>query len=234
MVSVDGSKPDAALAHKHGLRYIHLPYGYDGIPTNRIIELAKVAVMESGPFYVHCHHGQHRGPAAVAVMCEAAAGWTTNRAEAWLREAGTAADYSGLYRTVREFKMPTSGELNLVKELPEIAGSTSLVDTMVAIDGHCDQLKLSQTAGWTSPASHPDISPAQEATLLWEQFREMSRLSKAHEHPTDYLARIKSAERLANTLQAQLHKQANPAQLNEGFKNLNQACADCHKRYRNQ
>src|SRR5690349_16800920 len=42
ILSVDGSKPDAATARKHGLRYVHLPIGYDGVPTNRIAELAKL------------------------------------------------------------------------------------------------------------------------------------------------------------------------------------------------
>src|SRR5438046_379302 len=31
IISVDGSKPDVATAKKYGLRYIHLPIGYDGI-----------------------------------------------------------------------------------------------------------------------------------------------------------------------------------------------------------
>jgi protein tyrosine phosphatase (PTP) superfamily phosphohydrolase (DUF442 family) len=79
IVSVDGSKPDVEAARKHGLRYVHLPYGYDGIPTNRMVELVKLAAEGSGPLFVHCHHGRHRGPAAVAVMCEASAGWTTTK-----------------------------------------------------------------------------------------------------------------------------------------------------------
>lgn len=234
IVSVDGSKPDTELAHKHGLRYIHLPFGYDGIPTNRVIELSQVALTQPGPLYVHCHHGKHRGPAAVAVMCEAASGWSPDTAEAWLREVGTAADYPGLYRTVRAFKMPTPRELNQVKVLSEIAQSTSLVDTMVAIDGHCDQLKASQIAGWASSASHPDLSPAQAATLLWEQFRELSRLGDDRKLSSDYQRRIESTERLAYKFQTQLHHRANPTQLDETLKSLNQACADCHRSYRNK
>jgi protein tyrosine phosphatase (PTP) superfamily phosphohydrolase (DUF442 family) len=66
IISVDGSKPDVEAAHKHGLRYIHLPFGYDGVPTNRIVELAKAAETLSGPIFVHCHHGLPRGPTAVA------------------------------------------------------------------------------------------------------------------------------------------------------------------------
>src|SRR5262245_5214765 len=30
IISVDGAKPDAEAAGRHGLRYVHLPFGYDG------------------------------------------------------------------------------------------------------------------------------------------------------------------------------------------------------------
>ena len=93
IISVDGAKPDAEAAREYGMRYIHLPIGYDSVPSNRVVELVKAAQTVTGPIYVHCHHGKHRGPAAVAVICEATAGWTTNQAVTWLKEAGTATDY---------------------------------------------------------------------------------------------------------------------------------------------
>src|SRR6185436_3172872 len=68
IISVDGTRPDVETARNHGLRYIHLPFGYAGVPTNRVAELVKAARTASGPIYVHCHHGLHRGPAAVAVI----------------------------------------------------------------------------------------------------------------------------------------------------------------------
>lgn len=37
VISVDGAKPDVEMARKHGLKYVHLPIGYDGIPTNRVV-----------------------------------------------------------------------------------------------------------------------------------------------------------------------------------------------------
>ena len=41
VISVDGAKPDVDLAKKHGMRYVHLPHGYDGVPDDRAKELAK-------------------------------------------------------------------------------------------------------------------------------------------------------------------------------------------------
>jgi len=234
VVSVDGGKPDVEAARKHGLRYIHLPYGYDGIPTNRVVELAKVATAEAGPFYVHCHHGKHRGPAAVAVMCEATAGWTPNRAETWLREAGTAADYPGLYRAAREFKMPSAAELAAVKELPEVSQPSSLVEAMVAIDANFTHLKQAQQAGWHQPPGHADISPAHEATMLWEQFRELARTADTAKRPADYHRKLTEAEKLAKTLQKLLRAPNETAVRDATFKQISQNCGSCHRQYRNE
>src|SRR5436305_114465 len=68
VISVDGARPDWETAGRHGLRYVHLPVGYDGIPRGRVLALAKAARDLPGPVYVHCHHGKHRGPAAVAAI----------------------------------------------------------------------------------------------------------------------------------------------------------------------
>jgi len=35
IVSVDGAKPDVELARTYGLRYVHLPIGYNGVPAER-------------------------------------------------------------------------------------------------------------------------------------------------------------------------------------------------------
>jgi protein tyrosine phosphatase (PTP) superfamily phosphohydrolase (DUF442 family) len=234
IISVDGGKPDIAAARKHGLRYIHLPYGYDGVPTNRVAELAKAATTEAGPFFVHCHHGKHRGPAAIAVMCEASAGWTPGQAEAWLREAGTSTDYPGLYRAAREFKMPTPTELAAVKELPEVAKSSSLVEAMVGVDAHFEALKLSQKAGWQTPPRHADIAPAHEATLLWEQFREMARTEDTAKQTADYRVKLGEAEQLADSLRKLLSAPQDQVALDAALKQVGQNCAACHKKYRNQ
>ena len=72
VISVDGMKPDTLAAKKCGLRYVHLPHGYNGVPPQRIAELAKAVSTLDGPIYIHCHHGKHRSPAAASVACFAA------------------------------------------------------------------------------------------------------------------------------------------------------------------
>lgn len=234
IVSVDGSKPDVEAARKHGLRYIHLPYGYDGIPTNRVAELSKLAHEDLGPFFVHCHHGLHRGPAAVAVMCEASEGWSPDQAVAWLGEAGTSKDYPGLYRAAAGYQKPTAAELAAVKTFPEITQPSTVVDAMVKLDEHFSNLKLAQKSGWKTPPGHADLSPAHEATMLWEQFQELARLPDTGSRPEAYRAKLAASEQAAAALRKLFKEAANFTALDAALKQISQNCAACHKTYRNE
>src|SRR5579862_1873360 len=60
VISVDGTMPDVELAAKHGLRYVHIPIGYDGAGRSNALRIVKAAEVMPGPIFVHCHHGQHR------------------------------------------------------------------------------------------------------------------------------------------------------------------------------
>ena len=234
IISVDGAKPDAGAARKHGMRYIHLPIGYDGVPSNRVAELVKAAQSVAGPIYVHCHHGKHRGPAAVAVICEATAGWTTNQAVAWLKEAGTAADYDGLYKSAMEFRLPEAAALAKIIELPEAAKTSSLVDAMVAIDEEMERLKSAQKTGWKGIPNQPDVVPAHTATILWEHLRELARTDDTAKRPEDYRTKLAASEKAADQFRALLSDtKADTTARDNAFKSLGQTCATCHKHYRN-
>jgi protein tyrosine phosphatase (PTP) superfamily phosphohydrolase (DUF442 family) len=234
IISVDGSKPDVDSARKHGLRYIHLPFGYDGIPSNRVVELTKAVESQTGPVFVHCHHGLHRGPAAVAVICEATQNWTPTQAEAWMREAGTAADYAGLYRAAATFQKPTPAQLAAVKELPEVSKTSSLVEAMVLIDEHFSRLKQTQKAGWKTPPGQADITPEHEALMLWEQLREITRTDDAAQRPQDYRTKLSVSEKAAESLRLALKAPDAPATFEAAFAKIGPSCSACHKRYRNQ
>ena len=234
IISVDGGKPDVETARKHGLRYIHLPVGYDGVPTNRVAELAKAARSADGPLYVHCHHGLHRGPAAVAVICKTAGGWTTNQAVSWLKQAGTSSEYPGLYRSAIEFRLPASDELVGIVELPEVARIPSIVEAMVAIDAGFDRLKAAQKTAWAKIPAEPDISPAHVATLLWEHLRELARADDTAGRSEDYRAKLSASEKAADQIRTLLrNSKADTAARDTGFRQLGQSCVACHKSYRN-
>lgn len=228
IISVDGARPDVEAARKHGLRYVHLPIGYDGIPASRVAELVRAAAPPAGTIFVHCHHGKHRGPAAVGVICEAMADWSPERAGAWLRQAGTAAEYSGLFRAVREFRTPSPAELARIGELPEVAETPMLVDVMVAIDQRLDALKAVQTAGWPREA-------ANDATLLSEELRELARTDGTARRPTAYRRLLADSEKSVAVLREVLRvSPADHTGLDNALKQTSQSCTACHKAYRNE
>jgi len=100
VVSVDGARPDVQSAERHGLRYVHIPIGYDGISLEAGQMLQRLVQDAEGPFYIHCHHGVHRGPAAAAIACVAEGIVSGPESEAILEKAGTSRSYAGLWRDV--------------------------------------------------------------------------------------------------------------------------------------
>lgn len=232
IISVDGARPDTELAARHGLRYVHLPVGYDGISTNRVLELAKAAATLPGPIYVHCHHGKHRGPAAVSVMCLATAGWTSAQAVEFMHAAGTGAEYLGLYRAASDFKQPSSAQLaSVIASFPSVVEPTTIVESMVAVEHIYDRLEATKQAAWKTPADHSDIVPAHEATMLLEQFRELARLDDTAGRAADYRAKLAAASSAAENLQSQLQQ---GALADDAFMRVSESCVDCHRQYRNK
>ena len=235
IISVDGAKPDVAAARRHGLRYIHLPLGYDGIPAPRVAELTSAARGGAGAIFVHCHHGKHRGPAAVGVICEATEGWSPEMAVAWMKSAGTSPDYPGLYDAAREFVMPAARELAALGPLPEVAKTPDLVDAMVAMDELLDGLKSFHSAGWRVQPDRSDRQPAAMATLLREHLRELARTEDTAKRPAEYHRLLNSSEDAAEHLRAALG--AAPGTEDKtasAFAALTESCTACHKAFRNR
>ena len=233
IVSVDGAKPDVERAAKHGIRTIHLPVGYDGISSARVTELVKVVATVPGPVFVHCHHGKHRGPTAVAVMCMASEAWTKDRATEFLHKAGTAPEYAGLFRSISGFTLPEPAKLAAVStNFPSMVATSTLVETMVKMDEHLENLSAAEKVAWTKTPGHPDSGPAHEALLLLEQLRELARTDDTAKRPETFRQQLSRATRIAEELQAQLGRGDN-AKVDAAFRQLNQSCTACHKTYRN-
>lgn len=232
VVSVDGGKPKTELARKHGLRYVHLPIGYDGVPAIRVAELVKTASTAEGPIYVHCHHGKHRGPAAAAVICRGIKKWNTEEAARWLTQAGTGSEYAGLHRDVRNFQKPAAERLAAVPDhLPEIAETPAAVDRMVALDDYLDALKSAQQAGWHPANGNP--SPHETATLLWEELRELGREPDTEKRGPEHRQLLNESMAAADRLRGHLIAGKTDALAAEkALKALSASCIDCHKEHR--
>ena len=234
VVSVDGKKPDIEAAKRHGLRYVHLPIGYDDVPTERQAQLLRAFVLlgEDEKLYLHCHHGKHRGPAAVAILGRDQEEWSAEKAEGWLETAGTAEDYQGLFRAVREWKPVEEEPHVFADELPEAVDAPGIVEAMVALDRHLDDLKTIQKAGWTSPSDHSDVSPQEVATLLWESYRETARLPETPTRPEAYRKLLGEGEAAAKRLRKAIQS-GKSSRMDETLKLVRQSCVSCHKQHRN-
>lgn len=240
IVSVDGTKPDLETARALGMRYVHLPIGYDGVPRTEQIRLVKLMGEFPGPVFVHCHHGQHRGPAAAAICGLGVGGWTPEQARSWLETAGTDAKYKGLYASVAGFQAPTAEELARVDpaDLPEQARVSALVDAMVEVDRLWDHLKAIEKADFRTPDDQPDLDPAHEALMLAEQFREALRLEEAQERGAEFTRLLSESERDASAFEQSLaaHRDAPTSKNREGasaaFSRMGRACTTCHSQFR--
>jgi protein tyrosine phosphatase (PTP) superfamily phosphohydrolase (DUF442 family) len=233
IITVDGAKPKVELARKYGMRYIHLPHGYDGIPNETAVKLVKAAKTAEGPIFVHCHHGKHRGPAAVGVICQGVANWSAKSAESWMKKAGTAPDYDGLYKSVTEFRPPSAAELEKApSNFPETAEVSAMVDTMVEIENRWDGLKK------LTAKLEDRTKTASEAVLLWEQFREAQRLPESAQLGEAFQADMAKSEQSALRLREILSAHAKsggatPPNLREALDEVARSCKHCHEAHRN-
>lgn len=243
VISVDGMTPDIATAKKHGLRYVHLPHGYDGIPAARIAELSAAVQTLPGPIYIHCHHGKHRSPAASAAACVGAGLIESSDSLAVLKLAGTSPHYTGLFHDVAATRqlLPTQQtSLNFPAESPV----PQLVSRMVQLEHWQAALTTafqsvpSSKAAATSTATTQREYPAAVALLLREQFTELLRDDGNRQRPTHYVQLLQESETAAQRLEAFLQQDAdliNVAQREEAGKLLAEVssrCATCHKAYR--
>ncbi|MFO0935715.1 MAG: hypothetical protein U0798_04255 [Gemmataceae bacterium] len=232
VISVDGSVPNVELAEKNGLRYIHLPIGYDGISRERALEIATVISNQPlfGTIYIHCHHGKHRGPAAaVAALRCIDPLLTPDRAESLLKTIGTDPHYAGLYRDVRTSRPFDPSESHGPYRLTSRVAPSSLVERMVAIDGTMDRLKLVGKSGWVVTVDHPDLAPAHEALQLVEHYQELQRL----EPKGDAMARhLSSAITDARQLETLLRNGSPRDVIDAAFRPVAARCAQCHTEMR--
>ena len=234
VISVDGAKPNVPLAKKYGLRYVHLPHGYDGIPKERLVELTKAVRELPGPIYIHCHHGKHRSPAAAAATCVAAGYLDNNQALAVLEAAGTSKGYRGLFQTVREATPIDPKTLDATKvEFRETADIPPLADAMIAIEHTHDNLKVIASAGWEATEEHADIDPPHEALLLREHFTELLRTEEAKKQPAEFQRMLRQSEADAQKLEDGLRAGKLDQRMLTGlFERITADCTSCHQKFR--
>ena len=239
IVSVDGAQPDLERAHKFGIRYVHIPIGYDGVPTAAALRMARAVRDLPGPVYIHCHHGQHRGPAsAAAVHLLLDPTCTVEKVIGELKRAGTDPKYAGLYAAPAAIHKLGAIKLDSVPaEFPEAVKPAGLTELMVHVDEQWDKLKLIKAAGWKTPKSNPDLTPAHEALMLVESFREAARLPEMKAKPQEFRTWLSETEDASAKLESALASEGGMSQIDavaaeQAFKAVGASCARCHAKYR--
>lgn len=220
VISVDGARPEIEIAQARGLRYIHLPIGYNDVPAERLATMIAAVKSLPGPVFIHCHHGKHRGPAATVCVWRALCGDISPETAAnVMKQMGTAEKYRGLYRAARR-EPPADWEIQLLaKEFPEVTAVAPLAEQMVEIDHVWEEIRgLLKTSELTGEQR---LRVGELFTDGAERFRESARLCNAN---------------LADELSAAAHRWEEAAELPSDLAAVQKAvelqCQQCHAKHR--
>ena len=235
IISVDGATPDVARATARGLRYVHIPITYAEVTESERLELARAVRDLPGPIYLHCHHGKHRGPAAAAAAAVALRLLVPADAVEFMKRAGTAPSYEGLYECVATAHAATQIELDAApSDFPAAREAQGLVAAMVEVDEAFEHLNDIRAAGWSVPRDHPDLVPAAVAGSLTDNLRLSADDPLSREHGEEFLARLAEATHAASELEEALVRGAEPDELDARFEPVQASCTDCHARWRDR
>lgn len=233
VISVDGQVPDAEEARALGMRYVHLPIQYKQIAQDEWMALTKTFRECTPPFYVHCFHGQHRGPTAAAVGRRTLDAANAEQAIAEMRHwMGTAQMYEGLYSTILTHAVPSaSSTAAFTFAFPEAQRPDGIAEHMTHIARAHDALKALNKLGWKADAEHPDLDAGNEARKLvaqmdanWAQDAEPLLAGLADEQRT--------ATTAAHALLQSLEKK-DLAAASAAFLRVDSSCKACHQQFRN-
>jgi protein tyrosine phosphatase (PTP) superfamily phosphohydrolase (DUF442 family) len=240
ILSVDGSTPDAATAAKYGIRYVHVPIEYRGISDAEVLQIAKTFREVEGPFYVHCFHGKHRGPAAAAIGRIVLDGAPRERALAEMRQwCGTAPSYEGLYATIAKQTLPDEAATqSFAFDFPSAQRPEGLASQMVAMSRPHDHLVDLAKRDWRLDPTHPDIDAVNESKKMLDALEAMLTGDDYRDGPADFrgwtddsVAQARKLHAFLVDVKAGTTAAATPAK--KSLTTVMNLCKKCHDAYRN-
>lgn len=243
ILSVDGKVPDAATAERLGMRYVHVPIQYSGIDEEELVSIAKTFRELDGPFYVHCYHGKHRGPAAAAIGRIVLDGVPRDRAIAEMRQwCATSSKYEGLYSTVATVEIPAP-EATAASDFDFSPAHSfeGLRGGMVQMARKWDLVTAARERGWAADPLHPDVEPLQELTQLHQVYEALAGLDEIRAWPDDFRAWLEDgrsgSEALVRALTESSMASAGEettwrAAADTAYARVSNSCSACHKAYR--
>jgi len=233
LISVDAIAPDQSLAGEYGIEAVHLPISYSGISAQRAVELAHAIATMPRPIYLHCHHGRHRGPAALCVGAIGTGELSNSEAIALMHIAGTAPSYTGLWDAVADAR-PLTDEIILDPAITLVAQSPikGFTKTMGEIDRLNEQLWALNDNSFAPNDDRPDDpSPPALAGQIHDLFRSLETDVLVEDNGIEFLELLLDARDYASTLEAQLDEDdLQGASLT--MIALTDSCISCHERFR--
>lgn len=239
ILSTDGKAPDPNVAAKFGMRYVHVPIQYSGMTESQIARIAKTFRELEGPFFVHCFHGKHRGPAGAAVGRLVLDGASREEALAQMVQCGTSKKYEGLYRAIATAEMPSAEETAALQwDFPAQHPFEGERKAMIEMARHWDNVVLLGKRKWEMDPAHPDLDALNEAEKLHGLFQALSKSPDVATEPDDYKAwlseGLKASTDMVAAIRAYRTGDAEAAGRAETALNATKkSCSDCHDSYRN-
>jgi hypothetical protein len=206
----------------------------------QVDHLAKTFRELDGPFYVHCFHGRHRGPAGAAIGRIVLDDVPREQAIGEMRQySGTSKKYEGLYRSVATRPIPDFDEtLALDYNFPPVETLDGVPGAMVPIARSHDWIEILGGLDWAVDPENPDIDAYNEARILNEAFAAGPQFADYQSQPEDFKQMWAKATQASADLTEQLRRHNNGeaemgAAAKASFAIVQQSCTDCHAGYRN-
>lgn len=232
VISVDAVPPDAEAARRSGIRVIHLPIGYDAVPEETRRAMARALLEADGPVYVHCHHGKHRGPAAVAAGAVCAGMIGPDEALSFMQAAGTSHAYTGLWRDTETARPEDPFALLAADiDLPERADVGGYAGAMSLISRAHDRVKLVAANDWRVPDDHPDLAPRSDLGLIHDLLRSLEDDAESLAYGPEHARMLRESVDAAVAAERDFDA-GNLRALAVSFKGLAASCNACHAAYR--
>lgn len=228
VISVDGVAPAKELASRYGIRVVHIPTTYDGITETQAKALAHAMATMPRPIFVNCHHGKHRGPAALCVGAIGSGDITNAQAHDFMTLAKTSPKYTGLWKAAQAARPLSESELrggSIV--LVEEAVIEDFVEGMAELSRLSDLLNDCADNAFRAPEHHPDLAPISLAGQIHNLFRDMEDDRETIEHGPDFFAMLVKSRDLAARLETQIeHDDIDGAY--DSLHLLMKSCSECH------
>ena len=225
IVSVDGARPNADLANRYGLRYVHLPVGYGQIPRNRIVEICQLSKTDK-IIFVHCHLGKNRGPACAVAAAVALGELQREVAPRVLQNCGLDEHYAQLLDSALNAEPITDAEMSRdTFHFSEYVEPPSLVRRMLEMERLLDELE--------KRASQPPGDPTQFSSLsllLLEEFKELKRLPEADAFSPELRSITQQIRELSSTIEQTSDQPTE--RMADQLLSIRRSCQSCHQSHR--